>query len=204
MKTSLLISSIAALCLLVTFAEAPRRLGEEKINLSSNENISILSVNRVTMLSGVEITADRKKEPEIMASDATYLDDAELLPEAALTDFSYLKFKISDFISETEFTSDETIELPENEIVNSVNPVSEAVASEFEYLRFDVNNYIINSLMDDDESAELPLPESGNNDKSYINLMESTSEINYIKFDVNKFYNFKNPSSEENFELPEK
>jgi hypothetical protein len=66
MKTSVLISSIAALYLLVAFAETTRRHGEDKLNVASTENISIATVKMATMLPGVVITSDRKKKPQLV------------------------------------------------------------------------------------------------------------------------------------------
>ena len=208
MKTSVLISSIAALYLLVAFAETTRRHGEDKLNVVTTENISIATVKMATMLPGVVITADRKKEaviilPVIPNEDFSYLkfdtsdyseaeainqDEAEVLPEAVEVDYSYLKFNISDYTA-PELTGSEITELPVNENNNSSTP--EPVENEFEYLRFDVNDYISNSVMEAEEIGELPLES------------EPTNEFGYLKFDVTKFYSSAALSYDEQFELPE-
>ena len=208
MKTSVLISSIAALYLLVAFAETTRRHGEDKLNVASTENISIATVKMATMLPGVVITADRKKEaviilPVIPNEDFSYLkfdasdyseaeainqDEAEVLPEAAEFDYSYLKFNISDY-TDSESTGSEITELPVNE--NNTSSTPEPVENEFEYLRFDVNDYISNSVMEAEEIGELPLES------------EPTNEFGYLKFDVTKFYSSASLSSHEQIELPE-
>lgn len=180
MKTSILISSIAALCLLLTFAESPRHLSENKLRSASPDNISVVTVERPIMLPGVVITADIKNKTAIalwafhtedfsaLKFDVTKymevcdinLNETEILPEAIETDYSYLKFNISDYTSESALTSVETNEFPVNE--NNTNAVSSLVpvANEFENLRFDVNDYIKNSITESPESGEMPLAES--------------------------------------------
>ena len=206
MKTSVLISSITALCLLVTFAVTPRRHGEDKMNLASKTDISFAVEKRATMLPGVVITADRKKKtaisvPVVPAGDFNYLQfdvtdymesdvvdpaEAEVLPEATEADFSYLKFRIDDYITGSELTGDELAELPVNE---------------FGYLRFDVNNYINKSGTETMGIGELP--EADRTGQAEVTVpVETTNELSYLKFDVNKYYNPGNPGIEE-FELPE-
>jgi hypothetical protein len=206
MKTSVLISSIAALYLLVAFAETTRRHGEDKLNVASTENISIPTVKMATMLPGVVIKADRKKEagfsiPVIPAEDFSYLkfdvtdyleaeainqDEAEVLPEAIEADYSYLKFNISDY-TDLELTGNEITELLA--IENNTISAPEPIVNEFEYLRFDVNDYISNSATETDEIGELP--------------SEPENEFGYLKFDVTKYYSSASLSSDEQFELPE-
>jgi len=207
MKTSVLISSIAALYLLVAFAETTRRHGEEKMNVASSENISLATVKMATMLPGVVITAERKKEasiniPVIPAEDYSYLkfdvndyleaeivntDEAEILPEAMEADYSYLKFNVSDY-TDSELTGDEITELPINEN-NTTISLPETSVNEFEYLRFNVNDYINKNATGNTEIDELPLE------------VEPANEFGYLKFDVTKYYNSA-LSSDEEFELP--
>jgi len=209
MKTSVLISSIAALYLLVAFAETTRRHGEDKMSVASSENISIATVKMATMLPGVVITADKKKDaaisiPVIPAEDFSYLtfdvndylkveavnqDVAEVLPEATEADFSYLKFNISDF-TDPELSDSEITELPVNENITANISTPELSVNEFEYLRFDVNDYISNSITEPAEIGELPLES------------ESANEFGYLKFDVTKYYSPATLSSDEQFELP--
>lgn len=56
MKTPILILSISALYLLLTFAEVPHRYGEDKMDLTSTDNISVVTTNKPLMLPGVVIT----------------------------------------------------------------------------------------------------------------------------------------------------
>lgn len=222
MKTSLLISSFAALCLLVTFAESPRRHGEDKMNFTSTDNISVVTLNRATMLPGVVITADRTKKAlitelltpttdfsylkfdaaEYLETDAVNLDEAEVLPEAIEADFSYLKFNVSDFSMGTELTSDGIEELPVNETSNTNISIPELALNEFEYLRFDVNDYINGAEVAG--IGDLPLEEAKNSDQSELAVPgEIKIDFGYLKFNVAKYYTSGNLSSEEQFELPE-
>ncbi len=219
MKTSILISSIAALCLLLTFAEAPRRHGDDNMIAATTENITFTTVNSVIRLSGPVITPARKNNSAIPiapapAEDFSYLkfnvndykdadaataEEIEILPEATETDFSYLKFNLSNYIPDAGIFSGEITELPENEI-NSTNPYENVpVAIQFDYLRFDVNKYISESGTKDEGIGELPAEE--------LLLIEEAQEIidfKYLKFDPTKYYIPENQSSEEQFELPEK
>jgi hypothetical protein len=219
MKTSILISSIAALCLLLTFAEAPRRHGEDNMIAATTENITFTTVNSVTMLSGPVITPARKNNsaipiPPAPAEDFSYLkfnvndykeadaattEEIEILPEATETDFSYLKFNVGDYVTVSGLNGDEITDLPENEN-NSTSPSENVpVANVFNYLRFDVNKYIIESEMEGKGIGELSSEE--------VLLIEEAQEIsdfNYLKFDVTKYYIPENQGSEEQFELPEK
>jgi len=180
MKTSILISGVASLCLLLTFAESPRHLRENKLRSESTDNISVVTVDRPIMLPGVVITADIKNETAIaftaihtedfstlkfdvikyMEADDSRQNDAEILPEAIETDYGYLKFNISDYATESSQTSGEANELPVNE--NNTNAVSSSVpvANEFDNLKFDINDYIKNSTTETPEIGEMPLAES--------------------------------------------
>jgi hypothetical protein len=224
MKTSLLISSFAAFCLLLTFAEAPRRHGEDKMNVASTDNISIATVKMLTMLPGVVITADRKKEtvvsvPVIPTEDFTYLkfdvteywevygnriDESEVLPESMEADYGYLKFKISDYITDSGLSGGEITELPVSENTTSDISTPEPAVSEFEYLRFDVINYISNSGTEAAEIGELPSEEAKTGTQAETILPGNiTIEFGYLKFDVTKYYNPDHLVTDEQFELPE-
>jgi hypothetical protein len=166
MKTSILISSITALCLMIAFAEAPRRHGDDNPNISAFDNISIMTVKSMAMLPGVVITAERKKKADISLPDASseefghlrfdvsiYMEedaanplDAEAMPEAAETDFSYLKFDVTDYMDADAADSYETEELPE------------AAENDFSYLKFDVAKYYSSDNLSAFKDAELPEP----------------------------------------------
>ena len=224
MKTSIIISSIAALCLLVTFAEAPRRHGEDKTSTVSTDNISIATVKMVTMLPGVIITSDRKKEapvtvPATLAEDFSYLKfsvteymgadaanpaENEVLPEASESDYSYLKFEVSDYTTDAGLPGSEISEWPVNE--NNARDISspEPGVNEFEYLRFDVNDYMNFEGPEAAGIGELPSAEAKTGNQAGVILPgEATNEFSYLKFDVTKYYSSNNLSSEEQLELPE-
>jgi hypothetical protein len=217
MKTSILISSIAALGLLITFAGAPRRHGEDKMTLASTDNISFVTGNRVTMLPGLVITNYKKRDAgirvpvipaddfsylkfdanEYMKTDASSLYEAEVLPEAIETDFGYLKFNINDLSSESELSGDEIMELPVSEN-NSSTP--EPVVNEFDYLRFDAKEYLNSGT----EVGELPLEEVKSLNQAEITIPgETKNDFSYLKFDVNKYYSSNSWNSDEQFEIPE-
>jgi len=225
MKTSILISSFAALCLLVTFAEAPRRHGGDKMNSASADNTSIATVMRATMLSGVTVTADRKNQSintlpaipvedfdylvfnaaEYMETDAVNPEEVELLPEAIETDYSYLKFDVNNYSTDSEIPVDAFPEMPVNENPNvSVLYEPEPVLNEFEYLRFNVNGYMNNKGIQDDLLGELPLAETNIVEQGKLSSpLELTSVFGYLKFDVTKFYSADSLNYNNHFELPE-
>lgn len=180
MKTSILVSGFAALCLLITFAEAPRRHSGDKINVAYTSNIAIPRIDRVTTLPGVYITADRKKEATV-AVTVIHTDD-----------FSYLKFNVNDFISDSQSSGDKTTELPVNEEYTAPALLPEPAVNQFDYLRFDVNDYIHKTWMEAEEAGGLSVAES-----------ETTDQFGYLKFDTNKYFSASGLCSEVQFELPE-
>lgn len=175
MKTSILVSSFAALCLLITFAEAPRRHGEEKTILASAASNSIISAERATMLPGVVIAPRFKKEDisnvpittpddfsylhfnvaEYSQADPFTLGEPGTLPEASEADYNYLKFNISDYSTDSEFSADEMIELPVNEN-NSEGLFPAEIQFDFSYLKFDLSKYYNSDSLDCGEEFELP------------------------------------------------
>lgn len=65
------------------------------MNLVSTDNISVISLNRVTILPGVKNTADRRKETGIT------------VPAIPVEDFGYLKFEIAKYYNLSNLSSDE-------------------------------------------------------------------------------------------------
>lgn len=203
MKTSIIVSGIAALCLMITFAEAPRRHGEKNMNVNPNNNISFVTVNMANMLPGVEVTANRSKKADIAASqeDFSYLKfnlgnfekattENESMPEASEADFNYLKFDANKYFEINTNTE------PEDLPASSEN--------DFSYLKFDAGKYINNSEPSDIEVTQNALAEPSVNEFEYLkfnagnftgtadmNTAEELPENEYsnLKFDVNKFYN---------------
>jgi hypothetical protein len=185
MKTSIIISSIAALLLMITFAESPSRRNVNKLNASTTDEISFIQINGLMPLTETKKTIIKKEAshvtlPSIPAEDYSYLkfnvsdfiasdanlDVYDVLPENTVSDYSYLKFDVNEYTNNSEFTDSEAIELP---------------ANEFASLRFDVSDYYTD--------GEIETIEIGAN------------EFSYLKFDVKNFYNAKNTGSE--YELPE-
>lgn len=218
MKTSILISSFAALYLLVTFAEAPHRRGKNNMTAAPTENITFTTANSVTMLPGPFITAERENTTAVTVPASTddfsylkfnvnnyveaYVDNPKvigILPETIETDFSYLKFKVGDFNSVAGLNNGVITELPEDEI-NTINPFENVpVAIQFNYLRFDVNNYISQSGTEGGGIGELPAEELLHNEDA-----KTKANFSYLKFDVTTYYIPENPGSEVQFELPVK
>ncbi len=217
MKTSILISSIAALCLLGTFAVAPRHHNEERMNSTSTNNISFTSSNTVTVLPGVVITADRKREAAVslpldspedfsylkfdasdhLPAEALNLDEANVLPEEIETDLSYLKFDAGNYGTES---TDVEIELPVNESITTDASFSELLETEFGYLRFEVDDYTGNAA----EIGELPSQETKTVNQTGTSApLDSPIDFSYLKFDVTNYYNSENPGFGEQIELPE-
>jgi hypothetical protein len=93
MKTSILISSFAALCLLITFAEALRRYADNNMELTSTENnISIVTTNNPIMLPGVVIILG--------------LTIADAITYSVITaeDFSYFRFDVTGYMDAIALT----------------------------------------------------------------------------------------------------
>jgi hypothetical protein len=190
MKTSIIISSIAALLLMITFAESPSRRNVNKLNASTTDEISFIQINGLMPLTETKKTIIKKE-----ASDVT-------LPSIPAEDYSYLKFNVSDFIA-SDANLDVYDVLPENTV------------SDYSYLKFDVNEYTNNSEFTDSETIELP--EHPANDFSYlrfnaddyyttgdIETIETVvNEFSYLKFDVNSYYSQSVNDTESTYELPE-
>jgi hypothetical protein len=224
MKTSILISSFAALCLLVTFAEAPRRHGELKMNTASKENITIPLVISAAMLPGTIITADRKKESLInpvgnttvdfsylkfdvfdyLEADAVNSPDAELLTKSIETDYNYLKFDVNNYLSDSELNVGELPAMPVNEAYASELSVQAPALIGFEYLRFDVSKYMNNNVTENEGFGELPMDETEIIDTALtIRQPDKTDQFGYLKFDVNKYLCADSLTYIEELELPE-
>lgn len=163
MKTSIIISTIAALSLLITFAEVPHRHRNDNMNIASDHNtILVESEHRVSMLPGVVITPNTKNADKIdisaiPAEDLSYLKfdvtnfmQSENLFETVEIDFSYLKFDVNNFISNLEESNEEMMPLGKNDTNTIVTPIP--AINSFDYLRFDVTKFI-----NHEEIEEIPL-----------------------------------------------
>jgi hypothetical protein len=182
MKTSIIISSVAALCLMITIVESPSR--------KSNNSRKSFPVNPVAYFttqksnSQVESTALaynfklRENKPSLTSSDLSYLkfdvtdyiDENEILSEDIIkSDYTNLKFNVADFYSTPESkVIDETI-LPQ---------------SDLEYLKFHVETYMVSEK---EESIEPGDP--------------NKTDFSYLKFDVNTFA-IENVETASSVELP--
>jgi hypothetical protein len=182
MKTSVLVSGIAALYFVLTVAETTRHHNEETMNATSNDDISFLTVNIIDMLPGVNVTAERKNKTSLTAnitpsedfsylkfdvseytnSDAADQGESDIHPMASETDYSYLKFNAN------QYTESESAGSAENEVL------PEASAENLSYLKFNVNDYTKADVADQFENEVLP--------------EASEVDYSYLKFDVSKYY----------------
>jgi len=172
MKTSILISSFAALCLVITFAESTTHHGADKNN--SNDLISFVPVCMMRPVPEHKKLFNPGKTaivttPVLTKDDFTYLKFnvadyletganisgiPDALPALPEPDCSYLKFDINTYTKNTEVSSVDDVELPVNY---------------FDYLRFDVAKISVSNT-DSFENMELP-----------------ADNFSYLKFDVNKY-----------------
>ena len=188
MKTSVIISGIAALLLMITFAEAPLRRESYRASKSQNDEIAFIQVNGIMPISKTNKPIMKKETsqvtiPAIPVEDYSYLkfdvsdyiatdvnlEAEDAMPEPPVSDYSYLKFDVNKYMSNSEFIDSEAIELPGQ----SVN--------ELDYLRFDVNDYYTAGEIETIETV--------------------ANEFDYLKFDVNNFYSEKITGSD--YEMPE-
>ncbi len=214
MKTSVLIPTFAALCLLLTFAEKPRHKSTENSNVSLVSNFyystadlvyaePVLNSSVKKLPNGYSKRAENTQEYfEYLKFDvADYKDNTEMLTEeTAENSFEYLKFDVSRYTRSTEPISIDESGMPEIEFANLKFDVSEYNGNaalipydkielpedEFEYLKFDVNNFIGNDETNAAETMGLPV-----------------DEFSYLKFDVNKYSSQINPGTGNTGELTE-
>jgi hypothetical protein len=213
MKTSIIVSSFAALCLMLTFAESPSRRTTENIYASTVSNISYIPAIKANAKPSNKVSASVKSEAVTrkaneIVDDFNYLkfntadynfDNKNTSEVNAEDTFEYLKFDVNEFNKNNEFTSADAIELPLNDT---------------EYLKFNVNDYIKNDEAASFETLELPV-----NNFEYlkfnvqnfitadeINSVEIESlpveEYSYLVFNVNDYTSLDNTDSGNFRELP--
>ena len=190
MKSNILISSFAALCLMLTIAEVPSRMNNEKETTVSANPFSYLPIKSSNAVSGKKITVKTSEEANPLVS------------QNLVQDFSYLKFDVSDYTNSFERLQNE-LDGPSNIDQNS-----------FGYLKFDVSNYIKN-----DKPNNLDSNEPANEDFTYLKFdvskfapTESTNEeeesvsnadgFEYLKFETNKYSSQSADSLSDFGELP--
>lgn len=189
MKTSVLISSFAALCLLITFAESPMRRFAD--NNTNPDSYSYFPASTKQFTAIPENTADMPAVSSV--SDNTL----------KIHDLSYLKFSVSDYMEPVSANPGEAVDLPEN--------------SDFGYLKFNVAEYSNETATEDSDlgylkfnaadysETDASLPEEP--DYSYLKFNvadyspEATSEepdLSFLKFKVAD-YSTETPSEEPDF-----
>ena len=177
MKTSILISSLAAFCLMLTFAEVPSKQRTETSSSSLIENISYLPASYMGDQPSVTEVSETTKKADIATTKTTN------------EDFSFLKFNVAQYIndentdaiennepevkSESDFTNlkfDVTKYSEKDD--NFLLPTATKTES-FDYLKFDVNKFM--SSASSDEINELP-----------------ADDFSYLKFDSTKYIQLSN------------
>ena len=168
-------SSFAALCLLITFAESPSSRSIHNNNAVTSNEISYVTVYSKNM---------SNTNKYISLRENTAVDKKTV---AENNDLSYLKFNVSDYAA------------PEscNEI--EIAPSNSADNKNLDYLKFDILNYKVST-----DEITFELPEMSLNDFGYLkfNINSFTNgddndlnkitdlpsdEFSYLKFKANKF-----------------
>jgi len=175
MKTSILMSSFAALCLMITFAESPSRRTIHNNNAVTSNEISYVTVYSKNMSNTNNYITSRE-------NTAT-----EKRTTVESNDLSYLKFNVADYVAPE--TNDE-FEIAPSNTADNIN---------LDYLKFDILNYKIST-----DEITFELPEMSLNDFGYLkfNINSFTNgddndlnkitdlpsdEFSYLKFKANKF-----------------
>jgi len=184
MKTSIIVSTFAALTLMVTLVEVSTRHNAENNNVTSVSNYSFLPASLVSAEPAMKSSASSRKESTVKTS----------LPSAE--DLSYLKFDVADYLNDEHMATE----------VNNENSL--------EYLKFDVNEYTSSDETASYESIELPVNEfdylkfdinddtSSNEAASYESIELPVNEFEYLKFDVNEYTSSDETASYESIEFP--
>lgn len=175
MKSNILISSFAALCLMLTISEVPNHTTSEKSFAFSANPFSYFPV---------------KNSSPVSEKKLTIITSAETSANANLTqieDFSYLKFDVSEYVEDYEKFQPETDEpsvytqssfdylkfdvsdYVKNDVSNSTEPAA-LLEKDFDYLKFDVSKFTDNNSSNQDEASEI-----------------NSKEFDYLKFDANKY-----------------
>lgn len=175
MKASIIISSVAVLCLMITIAETPTGRSDKEVKSFAVNPVAYLTSNKVVSKNINNITERKSSNREIKTADLTHI-------------LNYLKFDVSDYMNESEMAAEEIDEtnfeylkfnVGDYNTVNEAMPADETnfINDDFSYLKFDVNKYMSES---DEQSTNID--ESSNNG------------LSYLKFDVNKYYSSNSES----------
>jgi len=206
MKTSILISSFAALCLMLTFTEAPQRRNSNNSNAISFSNFVFAQPSYAVSSSEAKSSFKKIESPvvsesNIPAKDLSYLkfnvdahkqalseqDDISTYIAGVFTKKSldYLKFDVNNFINENEApleiaTTDlDYLKFDVNAFVSQDEATEELPTTNFDYMKFDVNKFYTLDYLKFDVNNFI------NQDETSIELV--VNDLEYVKFDVNNF-----------------
>ncbi len=175
MKSNILISSFAALCLMLTISEVPNNTTTEKSYAFSANPFSYFPVNSSNVVSEKKLTVN---------TSAGTSTNAKLTPTE---DFSYLKFDVSEYVedygnfqtemdgssaynqSTFDYLRFDVSDYVKNDVSNSAEPAALS-EKDVEYLKFDVSKFAAANTSNQDESSEL-----------------TAKDFDYLKFDANKY-----------------
>lgn len=191
MKTSIIVSTFAALSIMITLGEAPTLRNSENSNVMAKADYSVMPANILDANPVIIIAAATKKIAAVKVSAtatedysylkfnaAAYLDENEMTIEPnAENSFDYLKFDVDQYNENDELSAENANEFSYLKFnVNAFNTENKTVSNEsvefpvieFDHLKFDVDKFNVPDNIDSSETTELP-----------------TDEFNYLKFNVN-------------------
>jgi hypothetical protein len=210
MRTSVIISSIAALCLMSSFAELSDQSRSDINSATSQINFPNATADETSALFTETYNAsERKNEANTSASpnadnDFSYLkfdvaaysktgapvmDVPMAMPSKSDSDFPYLKFDANRYNSDGTLTEDSSLALPLNE---------NTPADEFEYLKFNISK-----ISGQNASSELQVTNEPAVEQTSGNELNSVSarDCDYLKFDVD-YYSSPSIDNANREELP--
>ncbi len=187
MKSNILISSFAALCLMLSISEVPT-------NTSIEKNVTI-SANPFAYLPVWKSNEVLEEKLTVKTTVGSTLYETP----TANDDFSYLKFDVTDYVADYEkFQSD--MDEPASTYENG-----------FDYLKFDVNKYLGNDISVNSNPDEM-LVNNYNYLKFDVSKYAATDatnsemtngfeslDLDYLKFDTQKY---SQPGEQSVEELP--
>ncbi len=212
MKTSIIVSSVAVLCMMLSIAEAPTGKKNDNVRTTPANELSYITIYSPASSNAGRLTSVKHvKEMELPATtnDLSYLKfdlsgyinddgmDQEVSDEIT---FDYLKFNASDYTSETEPASLESTGNDFGYLKFDVSSYfNESEESSFDYLKFNVTDYCAGENISMTKETEMPENDFENlkfDVNHYTNNEYSAkisdlpeNDFSYLKFDVNKFLN---------------
>jgi len=203
MKTSILVSSIAAFFLMITFGGTPSYMDAEHSYQVSTYDFTNYKTNMLSHTTALASVAYRTEETQ---------PTAQAIPS---DDFNYLKFNVADYPETEEAAKADLIALPVEESDFSYLKFNVAgyLEDEYDYLKFDVSDYTSENSLSSDDNIELPATDleylkfdadNFMNDAGTVEIDElPENEFDSLKFDVKKFYVEYKSTEEMNIELPQ-